>query len=56
MTTPARTPDQQSMYGPYFGVATPRWCSACQIHQATTHQPLCPVCLDDVAKELRGAS
>jgi hypothetical protein len=32
------------------GVELPTWCS-CGIHRATTRRPLCPVCLDERARE-----
>jgi len=34
-----------------ISVAMPRFCSKCEIHQTTTTQPLCPVCLDKIRKE-----
>jgi predicted amidophosphoribosyltransferase len=30
----------------------PTFCSRCQIHQATNHKPICPVCLDDIRREV----
>jgi hypothetical protein len=32
------------------------WCQTCGVHYATTHQPLCPVCLDQRKRERRGES
>jgi hypothetical protein len=37
-------------YGAYVGLPTPMWCCGCEVHWATTSQPLCPTCLDDRAK------
>lgn len=27
------------------------FCARCEFHLATTDQPLCPVCLDDIRRE-----
>jgi predicted amidophosphoribosyltransferase len=29
----------------------PTFCVRCEIHQATNHKPICPVCLDDIRRE-----
>ena len=52
MTEPLRIPPN-GLYGPYFGIPKPTFCTRCEIHAATTHKPLCPVCLDDEAREIR---
>jgi hypothetical protein len=30
------------------------WCVSCQIHLALASQPLCPSCLDERVKEMKG--
>jgi hypothetical protein len=30
------------------------WCTTCGIHLALASQPLCPVCLDERVKEIKG--
>ena len=56
MTEPTRMPPVSSggPYGAYPGLSTPMWCRTCEVHWATTAQPLCPSCLDDRAREIGG--
>ena len=42
MTEPLRPP-----VTPVDWPSVPAWCRKCEIHQATNHKPLCPVCLDE---------
>lgn len=57
MTLPL-TPDSEwtstpePMSSDPLGMA-PTWCRRCEIHRATAASPLCPVCLDDRAKETK---
>jgi hypothetical protein len=38
-------------YGPYIPPDLPTWCASCEVHRATSREPLCPSCVEDDLSE-----